>query len=873
MTPGIYLLFFLSGFSALIYEVAWMRVLGLVLGNTNQAASCVLAAFLGGLALGAIFGGRIADRIQRKHLWAYGIAEIGVGIVAPIVTWGLAVTSDILSANHALLPADGVLLTLARFLIAGGLLLLPTILMGSTLPFLVKLCASRWSRPAHFFSSLYGINTLGAVIGGLTACFFGFAFLGISGTVYMAASISVLVGIGALIASGSIEKEAIATELPAASDVSPAAAREISQTVEVSPMGEVSSATGVSPTGKVSPPIANSGVTLEALCALGFLLGFTSLSYEVLWNRLIRFHLATDTYAFTLMVSTFLMGLVIGTWIYDRWLARSNVPPQQQLSFLGIVQFAAALACATSLVLMPLGTMVRHTVGGNLHNLLGAVPGMMATHLVVTGTFILIPSILIGISFPLIGGLAASLGKDVGSAVGKVYGANTIGCVIGSIVAGLILIPAFGSYGAYQATVGLSVCAGIAALMMSSSPGKEKSLVSSISVICFALFLTTSSPYQQMIAAGNTPLVHFSEDSTSSVLVLKYPDFAQLIINGQPYANTVLNGRRYMRVLGHLPALLHPNPKDALNICFGTGTTAGSMALHPEVEHLDVVDLSKAVVDSAHYFSQFNYGVADKKKVSFHIGDGRNFLLSSDCKYDIVSFEPPPPLEAGTVNLYSEEFYNLAKGRLKPGGIMCQWIPFDQPNEPVWKMMLQSARHAFKYVYVFEPNDGQAVLIGSMTPVTLKFADLQRRISSNPEIAKSLADVGFDDGYALLSTYLFSNDKVDKLLGEDHLTVTDDRPRLEYYLPYAGSALFTTQLEKYRSNPKELLTDDLPDPAAEAKYQQALSYVRLADQTAYRDHDYLKANELTRKAVALFPNNAFFQFVLKRQHPAPTAKD
>lgn len=835
----IYILFFLSGFSALIYEVAWMRVLGLVLGNSNQAASCVLAAFLGGLAIGAVIGGRLADRMKQGQLFAYGLVEIGVALCAPIVTFALTAVLDMIATNHSLLPPDGALFTPVRLLIAAVLLIIPTVLMGSTLPFLVKLCSRHWHNKAHIFSSLYAINTLGAVAGSLIATFVLFAYLGISGAVFSAAGVSLLVGLSAITLSGKLEQ----------------------------PTAEVDSSVLEKDSDTVTGTMTGH---LSLLCGISFILGFASLSYEVLWNRLIRFNLATDTYAFTLMVSTFLLGLVIGAWIHDRWLAKQRAEIADQLSMLAIVQFATAIACAASLMLMPLGSMLRRAVEGTLFQIFGSLGGTMASHLVVTATFILIPSTLIGISFPLIGGLATALNKDVGKAVGLVYAANTIGCVLGSISAGLLLIPALGSYTAFQITIAITVLAGLIALFRSSVSQKQKIIVS-IGVAIYAIgFGLTRSPYQIMAQSGKGPLIHFDEDSTSTVLVLKYPDFMQLVINGQPYANTILNGRRYMRVLGHLPALLHPNPESALNICFGTGTTAGSMALHPGVKSVDVVDLSSAVLKSANYFTQSNYGVANKSKTKFHIGDGRNYLLCSDKKYDIVSFEPPPPLEAGTTSLYSEEFYRLAKSRLKPGGIMCQWIPFDQPNDRVWGMMLRSAKNVFPYTYVFEPNDAQAILIGSNTPVKTSFVELQKRMTATPEIRDSLAEVGLDNAYALLATYLFGNEKAAEILQTDQgLTITDDQPRLEFFLPYPGKVLFTSNLEKYKSDPHELLTDTIPNQTELQKHFQAMTHLRLAEQVERENHDHVRAHEEAQKALELFPSNRFFQFVEKEQYKLP----
>jgi spermidine synthase len=830
---GTYLLFFLSGFSALIYEVAWMRVLGLILGNTNQAASCVLAAFLGGLALGAMLGGKLSDRLQKNHLAIYGFAELGIALVAPVVTGLLYFVGEYLTLNHNIMPDQGLMLTLARLTVSGILLLIPTILMGATLPILIRFLTDHWQRPAHFFSYLYSINTLGAVAGSLTACFVGFPYLGITGTILLAAAFNATVGISAVLINRSVKNESGSSPTTAEATTSDA-------TVDAD------------------------SVSIRLLSFLAFCVGFTSLSYEVLWNRLIKFHIAPDTYAFTLMVSTFLMGIALGSWLYDKVFYRANATPKQQLETLSLMQLAAALACGSSLLAMPLATLVRQFFEPGLHTAFGSGGGTLASHMAVTLVFMLLPATLLGVSFPIIGGLAAAKRKQVGGAVGKIYSANTIGCVVGSIAAGLLLIPNVGSYTAFQITVVLSVATGILALAKSSAPRNVAIGMAVAALIPTLLFIATRSPYEARLGTDATPkLVRFAEDPTSTIMVFEHPDHVQLVINGQPYANTILNGKRYMRLLGHLPVLLHNKPEEALNICFGTGTTSGSIISHPEVKHLDIVDLSKEVLNSAQYFEESNHGVAKRGNVTMHVNDGRNFLLTTSKKYDVVTFEPPPPLEAGVVNLYSQEFYQLVKQHLNPGGIVCQWVPMDQESGVLWKQMIQTAYQVFPYISVWETNDGQAVLIASEHPIKLSYKELDKRIKFDDTVHASLDEVGLGNATDLLSTYLFSQDKFPQLLSGIE-TITDDRPHLEFYLPYDSTMIFPSELEQYASKPQEILTDPIPDPGAFEKARQAMTLIRKADQIKRSNGPAAEAHQYAHKALQLAPDNPYFKFAATR---------
>ncbi|HEY9871284.1 MAG TPA: fused MFS/spermidine synthase [Candidatus Obscuribacterales bacterium] len=836
-----YLLFFASGFSALIYEVAWARELGLVLGNTAQATSCILSVFLGGLAIGAYAGGKLAHRIG-KHLLAYGAIELSVGVLAPAVTRTLHALPAVFAAWTAALPAGSGWLTVARLAAGSALLLLPTVLMGATLPLLTRYLCCRQPRAPHFFSMLYGINTLGASAGALAACFFGFACLGVTGTVWLAAVVNLAV---AAIAVGVSSRGAPPLE--------PAAGERLDE-------------------GAALPV---SGRALPVLYLFAALTGFTALGYEVLWTRLLRLYTSSSTYAFTFMVSTFLLGLALGSLLYNRTFANKSIDVQWRS--LASVQYASALTAALGFLLLP---AVR-----DLKDALALVSGAFflertSTLLVqgaVVSLFMLVPSLVTGISFPMIAGIAARMMSQVGKAVGTVYAVNTLGSIAGSLVCGLILVPAVGSQFAYEILVGLSVATGVLVALVGRRDLPSAGWKALVAVCaCTAFIMLTPAAYLERDVANRAGgnMLAFAEDSTGSVIVMgydlrnyAYPPVRKLLVNGEPYSSTIMHGLRYMRLLGHLPVLLHRAPSDVLSVCFGTGTTAGASALHREVKQVDIVELSPSVLKLAGLFRATNEAVLSNPRASASVDDGRNYLLRSLKKYDVVTFEPPPPYEAGVVNLYTREFYELVRKRLKPGGIVCQWAPMALETESLWKMLVKAAADVFPHVSVWVPNNREALLVASVEPHDVDLTNWQRRIESSHAVKSNLAEVGLGDPYALLSTYLISDDALRAYLGAI-APVTDERPQLEFFLPFSDNLVYPSDLQDSGPGPIAVVCENSIRNLDRARLDanvRAIRLLRLATKALAHEGDAEKARLYIEEAAALLPGNRFFEYA--RQYP------
>lgn len=770
----IFALFFFSGISALIYEVSWLRLLSLSFGSTAQATSCVLAVFLGGLAVGNWYGGKIADRLSEGELFTfYGKLEVGIAVAAPLVSWLVYETPALFALICHQFGESKALLVAIRILVSGAILLFPTILMGATSPALTRY-VSLYGTPAKSFARLYAVNTLGAVIGSLAACFIGFAYWGLFGTIFGAAAINLSIGLCIFLLAGKLKSQS-------------QSASEMAEKHEDS-----------TETSFAQPS------DLPFLCILSALVGFAALSYEVLWTRMLRFYSFSTTYSFTIMISSFLLGLGVGSLIFEQ-LYRSRKEYRQQLVDLGFAQYIATLACVGSLVAMPLAALVIRNpglAGGQLHEV---------TSLIATGLIFIFPAATaVGLTFPMIGGMAACF-KKVGTTVGAVYAANTLGCVAGALLVGLCVQPALGSFKAFQATVLFTSVIGSLAVL--KGLWEKRLLAAILALIPPALALSFmclfQDPIQQIMASSTYPkLLQYGEDSTGIVAVLDYIHFKELRTNSASVSTTKIQAKRYMRMLGVLPTLIDRKPKTVLVICFGTGTTAGAQSLCAGVEHMDIVELSPMVLKVGHQFVDSNLDVLNAQKVSAYANDGRNFLLCSKNKYDVITLEPPPLTEAGVVSLYSTEFYQVLKEHLNPGGIVCQWVPLFYESSTLWKMMVQSVRQTFPQVSVWVPNQEEAILLASESPLEIDAPKMQAKIDGSPKLKELLSEVGFDDVYSMLGTFVVAGPQLDKYVGAVR-PITDDRPQMEFYLPYLGPQASSTDLELAAGSPLKCMRQSL----------------------------------------------------------------
>ncbi|MBX9688693.1 MAG: fused MFS/spermidine synthase, partial [Candidatus Obscuribacterales bacterium] len=591
------------------------------------------------------------------------------------------------------------------------------------------------------------------------------------------------------------------------------------------------------------------------LSLLAFLCGYTAVSYEVLWTRILRFFTGSLTYAFSVMLGTFLLGLALGSLLYEKRILKLDQSSSQRFFRFANLQYIATISCAGSLIGTPVALLIHLPI--TAFPLSNPWP-MMANIAVISFILILIPAILIGTLFPLLGTIASDRKKNVASFVGITYAANTIGCVLGSLITGLLLIPLIGSYRSFQLTTVLSALTACIALLAAGAGRKillAAGLLPLSASLCFMAFVYV--PYMNFITIQEGKVLKSAEDAIGSMLILDFPksDTRVLLFNGSSLATTALPSLRYMRLLGHLPVLVHDQPKNVLVACFGTGSTCGAACSHPVVETVDLVELSSMVFNSGDYFSKANQNVLHNPKLQPNITDARNFLLLTEKKFDIITFEPPPPCDASIVNLYTKDFYKIARSRLRPGGILCQWVPLHDASEKMWKKQVESARSIFPYVSVWLPNSGEALLLCSDHMPHYDLELINKKMHADAKVEKSLHEVGFDRASDILASFIADAETLGAYTNNCE-PITDDKPSLEFFHPYAGPLIPDAELF-------ELAGFSAKDFSRDQDVQRSRQALKLSMKAAKTGET---KQSLLQRASDMEPGNRWFAWLAKAQH-------
>jgi predicted membrane-bound spermidine synthase len=811
------LLFVLTGASGLVFEVLWVKQLTLVVSSTTFAVSLTVSTFLAGLMLGSELAGRLAARISRP-LRAYAFAELVAGGLAGAVTVLLPhlpqLAAGVGLAGGGPLPARAALVALV--------LLPPTIAMGMTLPLLSRFVANDDARVGADVGTLYSLNTLGAALGCALGGFIAVSLLGVTRSGFVASAVNAAVGLTALaLARGEPE-------------------------------------TPPAPTARAAAPLG----WLEGMF---FLSGFASIAYEVLWFRVLSTFFDATTYAFTVLLCTFLLGLVLGGALYVR---RFSAHPRP-LELLTGLQAGIALASLVAFALMGLSQGLSHATQV-AQGPWGFVLGM-ALHAVAV---ILPPTVLIGAVFPLVVRLGTERAADAGPRVGRLYALNTLGGIFGSLAAGFLLIPTLGAQASYALVCLLSMGLALWAQRRDGASTRRARLqlwgVAGIVAIALALpprdFWTSAQ-----VASPDAKVLSLVEGRDGTLSVLEYtkeslcrsglyncddacPPFAhrKLTFGAISYASTVLPARRYMRFQAHVAMLLRPAASDVLEVCFGTGTTAGAFVSHPQLRSLTLVDLNPDVFAQAPLFHEVNHDVFSDPRVHRIVDDGRHFLLSTEQTFDVVSFEPPPPRAAGVVNLYSRDFYALVKQHLKKGGVVTQWIPLDQQSARLDRALVKAMSDVFRHVSLYVPSRLHGIAIASDEPL-----DAPLTPWSAPTVADNLSDIGFDSVAQLEATFFARDEQLARYVG-DVEAVTDDRPSIEHFLFEWDKPFDIRDLLAVRAN----------EGGAEWNAER----LRVAAAQAARDHDFQTARRMAGEAETALPGNSYGRFLRELEYGCMSPK-
>jgi spermidine synthase len=743
-------IFFVSGVAGLVYELLWLRILALTFGVTNYAVSTVLASFMAGLALGSIVAGRFADRLKHP-LRTYAILEVLIGVTGVLTLAAFAGLQELYRAAHPHLAQSPMLLTVGRFVLSFLILMVPTSLMGATLPVFLRSSLVRDSHAGTHLSLIYAVNTFGAIVGCLAAPFLIIGTIGIRNGIFLAAALNLLAAVLAWGVSVGERGEVHPSPQPPPrnGEGEPAADRKSS------PL----SVSGRGVRGEGSSTTYPASVRTLAFWVIG-ISGLLSLAYEVVWARLLSVCFDASVYSFSIMLAVYLLGLAAGSAAVKPLMGRRLPWP----AVLAGVEFLIGITALFSLYwLSQFGWEAQDEE--------------IRRPLLVSFIALFPPTFLMGASFPIAAEIFTAGLPEVGRRVGTIYAVNVCGSILGSLIGGFLLLPQLGVEASLKLLVVASALLG--GVMFAGSPGVSRAhrpwwALGAVALL--ALTLTRMPPLYDTLFARRFPgekAIWRQEGIENTVTIAEAPGQRVMYLNGHHQANDSKGMIEYHAVIGHLPMLLHPNPRRALVIGLGGGATPGAVTQYPDTI-VDCVELSPSVVAGARFFEHVNHAVLKQPNLRMKVDDGRNHLLLTREKYDVITADVIMPHHAGAGNLYSVDYYTMCRDALAPGGMMCQWIW--QNSRFQYQLMMRSFLRAFPYVTLWK--DG-SLLIGSNEPIRLSRAAIAAKFA-HPTSRAALDLVGLHNADEVLALYTGNRDEALAYVG-DGPVVTDDRPLIEYY--------------------------------------------------------------------------------------------
>jgi spermidine synthase len=746
-----------SGLAGLIYEVTWTRLLTLYIGHTTAAASAVVAAFLGGLAIGAAIGGRIASTLSpRRALQSYVGLEIAVAICALLLPFELSLFRPVLRWAYG--DAGGALFPFIRIVSCIAMVMLPAAALGATFPMAVRWFSRASSEPAAKSSALYFLNTVGAAIGAMLAGFVLIPSIGMSATIYVAIT---------------------ATAIAALSVLAVLRIDDVPQSPPVTRPKQ----TPAERAHSYAPPWL-------AISMLG-VSGFAALVHEIAWTRILSLILGPTTYAFAATLAAVIAGVAVGSGI-GTWLVSTR--PSKAAGMLAFALLLAAVTAAQTYSLA--GTRLPMMVARYVADF-ADFDQLLIRGVLLTMALILPTSACLGAAFPLTLSLADDRVHAAAGRFGLVYAINTIGAVAGSIAAGFLFIPAFGiqptlwivSGSLIVATLALifsgaltglsrGVAVFVAAasvIVIALSPGWDRDLLAS-GVYMYAPYVPKDLDLETQLKAGE--LLYYEEGAAATVSVKKLTGTTTLAVDGKTDASN-RGDMLTQKLIAHLPLLLHKNPKQVFIIGLGSGMTAGAALTHP-IDRADVIEISPEVVEASRFFEKENRRALADPRTHLIIGDGRSHLALTATKYDAIISEPSNPWIAGVSSLFTREFFQSARDRLAPGGVICQWVNAYNISASDLKSIVATFTSVFPDGTVWLVGRDDVLLVASADGDLGVFPASERM--NRPEVAADLASVGIVDNYSIGSLFIADRRTLPGYVAGVPI-FTDDRLTLEFTAP------------------------------------------------------------------------------------------
>lgn len=760
-----------SGVAALIYQVTWFKHLSYFLGNSTYTQSLVLATYMGGLAIGAWWWGRKADK-SAKSLRVFAFLEIGIAIYCffyyPIFEVLKSCFIDYVSTND--LPSDGGFTLFVKLIISAAGILIPTILMGGTLPVLVKYFSARINQVGKNVAIFYFINSLGAVIGTLIAGFYLLQFFGLRNTTYIGAGMDLAIGVVCLLLSYKIDSTSDAKN-------------EKKEWKERFTLKKIQ---------------------FKIVLLIAGISGLSAMIYEIVWLRLLIPILSSSTYSFSVILAVFISGITIGSYIVYRIIDRIKNPYR----FLGYCQMGIVI---TILLSMPFYERLPYYIWSAIGD--PATSSASYSFYIFIQFFfvfllIITPTIFMGMTLPIASRLCVTEVKNTGKVIGKVFAINTLGTVIGSLAAGLFLIPLIGIKNTLQFAVLLNLVLALIVLLTKKLVSR-KIKIAILSVLGISILVyfgnTRQDSWAYSIMLSDVPrkinrikppdsyadfyrlaedhdkIHYYQEGINGTIVVAQKNKETYLFTNGKGDANSISDLSSQIS-LGLTPIILHPSPDSVFVIGYGAGTTIGHVMLHSRVKYGEVAEISGEVIDASKYFNDINGEPLRNKNLRVIRDDGLSALLVSPRKYDVIISQPSNPWSAGMGSLFTQEFFQTCKDKLHKGGYVAQWFNLYEMDDKSLKLILRTALSEFKHVTLWHISNSDILILCSENEFNGDLKQIEKNYLSSEKYLKKIDIHAFP---AFLSQQLTSDrERIVNYAGNGPLN-TEDLPLLEHWAPRA----------------------------------------------------------------------------------------
>ncbi|MGI8907799.1 MAG: fused MFS/spermidine synthase [Candidatus Sumerlaeaceae bacterium] len=879
------IIFLGTGASGLIYQVVWQRYLLNIFGATLYSVSTVLSAFMGGLALGSwLFGSRAAK--FRRHLKVYAVLEILIGVSALLIPLFLKFLDPLFVHAYRNFGSAFYLYSGVRFLYIFLILLIPTTLMGATLPVLSQFVSPTGALgPGLRVGLLYTVNTLGAMLGAFLSGFYFIRWWGVSSTVYVAAGINVAAGILALLLSrnfgvlGTLEGDKIITN---------------TEKVRRAKVPKL-----------VGAPAAPAPVAWIYIAY--FISGLVALGLEVTWSRALVFTfdaLKNTTYAFTAMLTTFLAGLALGSAAITPFANRLRHP----FRTFAMLQILVGLLSVFSFFLL---YYLAYNIGENWIRQFDNHPGQIRWNAAVTLVFLrtafvlFIPTFCMGLAFP-VAVRAVTIGAgEVGSRIGRLYSLNTIGAIIGAAATGFLLLPSLGIAKTILLLSFLQMLTGVALTLRDPDSSIARRTVWSVLALLTALIgwvrLPRPAIFQEMTTTER--MVQYKEGPLATVSVLENSiGYRTIYVDNVGVAGTEPMLLTDQKSLAHVPMLFLKKPRNALTVGFGSGGASYSYTLYPELEHIDCVEITRTVPQVAPYLKDSNRGVIDNlalkdplaveyaprlttssserktypiwenetsgrwvksdPRFQLILDDARSYLRFTDRRYDVIATDCTDLRYKSNANLYDREYFLLTRDRITEDGIVVVWMPLAGLSSEAMKVALRTFYAVFPNMEVFFMNNQPThyvLLIGTKAPLEVDVATMEQRLA-RPEVAADLGEVQLANSQKILSCFVTGRKRMQEYLGKDSQVLnTEDFPYLEFESPrygYGDDPLLDNldELMAYRELPDRLVAE----PGKHAEFLAGLKKYESAVQdilNAHRQYRQMHILESAKTYIAALRKN------------------